>query len=171
MACVGSTRLGTVHDTADTNFPRGTGGLRRDEIVSPCYVHNFVLHPSGPDSGATVACGRRGPVQGLGERAPLCGSTFEALSVSLFSRLPPFDMVSAFPAHTINNRAHGNKSHHHNTHSFQSIIHRMYTSIVMKRQALKSHLCPERSCHSMSLRAAWETLGSLNAALIIFSER
>lgn len=55
-----------------------------------------------------------------------CSRSFEALSFSLLLGLPCFDMVSALPAYKINNRTHG--CHYHNIHSFQGIIHRMYTN-------------------------------------------
>lgn len=126
----------------------------------------IILNSLSPDSAAVTSYKRLNLGVGVGgEMYTFLGSgSFETLNFSLL-----FDMVSAFPVYTINNCTHLKESHGHNLHS---IVHRIYTSKLMESQSLKSHSCPERSQHTdTSLRAAWETLGSLNVARIIFPER
>lgn len=88
---------------------------------------------------------------GCGENVHLATwSSSEALQNSSFVKAAFFfNVVSAFQAHIINNCTYENKSHCHNIHSFQGIIHRMNTCVLMKMQTLKSHWCPEMSCHTL----------------------
>lgn len=130
------------------------------------YVIFIILKSLSPDSAAVTSYERLSLGVGVGGKMYtfLGSGSFETVNFSLL-----FDMVSAFPVYTINNCIHLNERHGHNLHS---IVPRIYTSKLMERQSLKSHSCPEMSQHTdMSLRAAWETLGSLNVALIIFPER